>query len=70
MNEKICVFNFGGLFWIAAMAFASSLLISLDAASASGSEISTTEFLRAFVATLFAVAGFFTHRRVEKEVEQ
>lgn len=64
---KTKVFNFGGLFWVVALAFGTSMIISLDSASASGNSISWLELLRASLSGLIAMCGFFTRREINAD---
>lgn len=70
MREKICIFNFGGLFWILLIAVCSSLLISLDVSSQGGEEITNVEMIRAFICGAVSVGGFFTRQKVEQKEEE
>jgi len=69
MKQKICVFNWVGLLMVFSIAICSSLLVSIDAASAAGEELSWLEMFRAAVCGLIAVGGFFTKQRVEESEE-
>lgn len=69
MKEKICVFNWVGLLIIFLSAICTSLLVSLDAASASGESVSWLEMFRAAICGFIAVGGFFTDKRIEAEAE-